>query len=351
MPSRRIQRLLLLLAAASLAVVGWTQYQRRIVRDVPILMYHKTESGRDNVWWVSAEDLNSQLEHLRREGYRSIVPNDLVANRRWGKPLPDKPVILTFDDGYLNTMTIAEPLLKKNGFRGIVYLATTYMGATPSERRAFDGVPMLTWQEVREMRGRGTFVFGAHTRNRVDLRREERPFIEIRASRTDIRKVLGREPRSFSYPFGSQSDVITRDVRKARFTTAVLCEDRLAVVDGRTDLLRLPRVSVYGGTHGFEVTPVTAVGATTPRRWQIRKLSGVPIPAVIALRAPASKDRTWVPVTRPDDRLNHEPFLFDIPSEAAGPDGNTVVEVWGRTRVIPYFAATLTNSTAVATTP
>jgi peptidoglycan/xylan/chitin deacetylase (PgdA/CDA1 family) len=329
---------------ALLAAVGWTLRQRAVVRAVPILMYHKTESGRDNVWWVSAEAFDAQLAHLRREGYRSILPGDLVANRRWGKPLPSKPVILTFDDGYLNTLTVAEPLLKKHGFRGIVYLATTYMGATPSERRAYEGVPMLTWQEVRDMRRRGTFAFGAHTRNHVDLRREERPFIEIRASRTDIRKVLGSEPRSFAYPFGIQNDAIARDVRKARFSTAMLCEDRLALVDGHTDLLRLPRVSVYGGAHAFEVDRAAS-------QWTIRKTQGVPIPATLAFRVPGSEERAWVPVTGPDERLNHEPFAFDIPSEAVGRDGRTVVEVWGRSRVIPYFATTVASPPSLTAAP
>ena len=66
---------------------------------LPILMYHRIGEGGDSAWWVPADRFEAQLRSLRAQGYKSVLPDDLIAFRRWGWRLPDKPVMITFDDG------------------------------------------------------------------------------------------------------------------------------------------------------------------------------------------------------------------------------------------------------------
>ncbi|NIV37881.1 MAG: polysaccharide deacetylase family protein, partial [Anaerolineae bacterium] len=71
---------------------------------------------------VSPRDFEEQLAYLQQEGYESITLNDLALHLTRGKPLPPKPIILTFDDGYANAYTEAFPLLQQYGFAGTFFV-------------------------------------------------------------------------------------------------------------------------------------------------------------------------------------------------------------------------------------
>ena len=132
------------------------------------------------------QDFEQHLRSLREAGYTSILPADLRAHRRWGKRLPDRPLIITFDDGYLSTIETAEPLLKQYGFTAIVYLITGLIAESPGDRQFYERAPCMTWPEVKAAHARGTLAFGGHTRNHVNVALAERPEEEKRACRVDI---------------------------------------------------------------------------------------------------------------------------------------------------------------------
>jgi len=245
-----------LLLAAFLAALGMTVQrlrESRRPRAVPILMYHKVGPVDDNAWWVPAERFEQQLRDLRNQGYRSILPQDLVHHRLAGRRLPDKPVLITFDDGYRDTLELAEPLLKRYGFRAAAYLPTAFIGETPAERRAYEGVPCLVWTEVRAMQARGTFVFGGHGHEHRNLAVPDDPSADIRACYDALRTHGIRRPYSFCYPHGQYSAAAVAAVRRAGFRSAMICEDQVAQTGKGMNLLALPRVSVMGGRHRFEV--------------------------------------------------------------------------------------------------
>jgi len=87
-------------------------------RRVPVLMYHSvTEDPSDlNDATLMADTLRSHLEALREAGYESVSYGDLVRYVQNGVPLPEKPVVITFDDGYANNLTLAAPMLEEYGF-------------------------------------------------------------------------------------------------------------------------------------------------------------------------------------------------------------------------------------------
>ncbi|HEV2482793.1 MAG TPA: polysaccharide deacetylase family protein [Puia sp.] len=79
-----------------------------------VLLYHSisADGSRDDLT-VSAAQLEAQFQHLRRRGYNSILLSDLIAYYERRRSLPPKPVLITFDDGFLNHVTVAYPLAKK----------------------------------------------------------------------------------------------------------------------------------------------------------------------------------------------------------------------------------------------
>ena len=97
------------------------------------------------------------------------------------------------------------------------------------------------------MQRRGTFSFGVHSlAHTPDPRREAET---VASARQAFRRRTGRSPDSFCYPHGQAPDVLREAVQAAGFTTAMVCEDTWHVFSPTNDLLRIPRVSVYGGRH------------------------------------------------------------------------------------------------------
>ncbi len=266
---RIVAAILLFAALAFIITATFLTRERARVYAVPILMYHKIGSDADTTWWVTEADFESQLQCLKEQGYQSIRPSDLAAHQTWGRPLPAKPIIITFDDGYQNTVTRAEPLLRRYGFRAVCYLITGQISDTPETRKNFEGAPMLCWPEIQEAAQRGTLRFGGHTRSHANLRSLDNPSAELTGCFHDLRrKGRFRRPEGFCYPFGQYQPQTPRFVAKAGFGTAVTCDDGFAVTTNGLNLLELPRVPVIGGRHVYHVERVAATNTVTLRVWK-----------------------------------------------------------------------------------
>ena len=177
--TRVVAGILLLALVIALGLTVQRLKESRRTHAVPILMYHKIGAVTDNAWWVPTGVFERQLRALRDQGYSTILPADLVNHRKFGKRLPPKPVMITFDDGYRDSLGIVEPLLKKYGFRAVVYLITDTVAETPEARRQYEGMDVLTWPEIKAMQKRGTFVFGGHSHRHQNLAVVDDPYPNI----------------------------------------------------------------------------------------------------------------------------------------------------------------------------
>lgn len=231
----------------------WLQAQRTHPVSVPILMYHRIGDEVDSPWWVTVKDFETHLQGLREQGYESVWPSDLVAHQRWGWPLPRRPIVLTFDDGYLDLMEQAEPLLKKYGFKGVSYLITGRVGDTAEARQKWEGTPLLIWPEVRAMSQRGTIRFGGHSRTHANLRALADPRQEIASCYRDLTRKGGVTPEGFCFPFGQYKDETLAGMSRSKFTTATTCADGIGELKPGAAMYELPRVSVMGGWHRFKI--------------------------------------------------------------------------------------------------
>ena len=127
--------------------------------NLPVLMYHHVEAietakennraGLD----VPPERFNEQMKYLIAKGYVSIVPQDLVNFFDNEMKLPSKPVLITFDDGYVDNGDEAFPIMKSLGVKGTIYIPTGLM----------DNFDYLTWAKIDEMKSSGIITFGNHT--------------------------------------------------------------------------------------------------------------------------------------------------------------------------------------------
>lgn len=211
---------------------------------VPILMYHHIqepppgsgEMRRDLS--VAPKDFEAQLHYLKQEGYESITLNDLALYLTVGKPLPPKPVILTFDDGYTDAYTHAFPLLKRYSFVGTFFLISAPIDANNAD--------FLSWAEVEEMHAAG-MKFEPHSYDHPDMRNRGFDFVvfQVLAPREAIEARTGETCRFFAYPSGRYDQFVIDVLRSAYFWGAVLTEQ--GATHTADDLFTLRRVRVHGG--------------------------------------------------------------------------------------------------------
>ena len=178
-------------------------------------MYHKVGTppagSRLRPLWVSTEAFEDQIIFLKRSGYTPIRFSDLDRSARTGSPLPPKPVLITFDDGYRNNYLEAFPVLERHGVPAGVFLVYETLDRYNSWHDPITEawMSMLRKPDLREMADSGLVEFGSHTmrhRNLAQAPLEEARW-ELEESKHRLEDMLGHEIPFFAYPYGAGADV------------------------------------------------------------------------------------------------------------------------------------------------
>lgn len=186
----------------------------------PILMYHHVgplpiDADRIRVGLtVAPDEFRRQLQYLRDRGYESVSLYDLQYALALGWPLPEKPIVFTFDDGYVDNYEYAFPLMSEFGYTGTIFVATQFI----DERQP----DYLTWEMAREMSAAGWHI-EPHGKRHMQLAGRSRDFIifEVLGSMETVAAHVGQRPRYFSYPAGKYDDDVIGILREIGFWGAV----------------------------------------------------------------------------------------------------------------------------------
>jgi len=197
--------------------------------ELPILNYHSVGDAADD-YTVPVAAFDDQLDWLASHGFHTVSLRDLAESRRQSAPLPDKPIILTFDDGKADALGIVLPALRKRGMRATFFVITDLVG-----RAGY-----LTWDGVRALADAGMEI-GSHTAThpRLPDLPDARVKYELVESRRALMAKLHRPVEALAYPYNSVRARIERAARDAGYTIAVA-----GVEHGSADLLSLRRVTV-----------------------------------------------------------------------------------------------------------
>jgi len=226
---------------------SWRALQREFGARLPILMYHSIgplREGFDSSLNVSTKMFEQHLRWLARHRYTPIYLSEWTAWCREGKPIPEKPVVLTFDDGYRDTAIFGFPLLKKYSFKGTLFLVTDEVGGTNSWDLPL-GVSeqaLMTAEEVRHWAANGIEI-GSHTRTHPDLRSctLENIELELRQSRGKLEQLIGQPVTAFAYPYG-YFDSRAPETARGVYEAALTCN--LGINSLSTDPMLLRRATV-----------------------------------------------------------------------------------------------------------
>lgn len=275
---------------------------------VPILMYHSLDDS-GAVVSTSPALFRRQMEQLAAWGFVGIRLIDLLQAWDTGAHLPQRPIVLTFDDGYANVLQHAAPVLSDLNFSATQFVISGRAGLSndfPGQDPRVPRLPLLDWRQIQELARRG-WEIGAHsvTHPRLTDLSPDEARREIVDSKSEIEQRLGREVATFAYPYGLAGSV-ARAIVRDHFRAA--CAVRPGLAAASDDRARLPRIDAH-----YLRSP--AQFRLIPTRWFVHYVAGRRLARTVreALARSSSRDR-------PVERIlqHHAPFRFD--NDVAGGD-------------------------------
>lgn len=214
---------------------------------VPIVMYHGLlpDKAKQGTYVIGPSLFESDLQYIQQAGYTPVFIADLLAYTEQGVPLPEKPIVLTFDDGYYNNYAYAYPLLQKYGMKAVISPIarwSRFYSETPAEadRPLYSHI---TWAQMREMADSGLVEFQNHS---YDLHHTEskrkgasklpgesveayQRLLEedLTAAQQWLTQQAGVTPMAFTYPFGAMSPEAVPVLEKMGFRATLTSESRV----------------------------------------------------------------------------------------------------------------------------
>lgn len=214
--------------------------------EVPVVMYHSMlkDESQHGKYVVSPAEFEQDLLWLKEHGYTTVSTADLIAYTQGG-PLPEKPVMLTFDDGYYNNYLYAYPIAKQYGCKFLLSPIGRYADEYSGTGEANAYYTHATWDQLREMTGSGLVELGNHSYNLHDAKRARgverrsgegdeayraRIMADLTQAQEAFRRELGEAPKTFVYPFGAMSEGVGEIIREMGFEVTFTCREKTSKV-------------------------------------------------------------------------------------------------------------------------
>jgi peptidoglycan/xylan/chitin deacetylase (PgdA/CDA1 family) len=186
---------------------------------VPILTYHNLAEQAKGRLVLAAASFREQMRYLKTNGYRVVSLADFVEFTRLNRQLPQRAVVLTFDDGYRAFKDHAYPVIKEMGFTATLFIYTDWVGA---------GRGSLSWADLRELAAAGIDI-QAHSKTHADLRRAQgeteaqyarRMQAELEQPQELFNRNLGRRTQVLAYPYGRWEEGLLPKVKDYGYIAA-----------------------------------------------------------------------------------------------------------------------------------
>jgi len=212
-------------------------HPRARLAKVPVMMYHDVLPEKEVFFDLTPEEFEADLQRIQQSGLTPVSLDHLVNHLKTGIPLPPKPIVLTFDDGYSGHYQYVYPLLKKYGYPGTFAIYTSKVGKKL-------GRSSLTWAQLEEMAKDPLVTIASHTLTHPDLTQQSGDLLdqEIIASKQILEKALNLPIHHFVYPEGKFDKRVEAIVQKAGYTSALIMRNDDGKFAGESDsLLTLER--------------------------------------------------------------------------------------------------------------
>jgi peptidoglycan/xylan/chitin deacetylase (PgdA/CDA1 family) len=219
------------------------------VTQVPILMYHCiADDGPPELapYRVSPASFREQLRYLRRNGFHSITLKDWAESIAAKRPVPGRPVIITFDDGYKDFYENAFPALERANFSATVFVVTEKVGGNADWDALSQPVALMSWEELRAVAARGIAI-GSHSASHKDLQTLAPDAVRGEGERalTMLRENLGSDVDMIAFPWGNSDETSRAVLAKCGYKIGLKSWGGPSTLED--DPLELSRIEIEGG--------------------------------------------------------------------------------------------------------
>jgi len=241
---------------------------------VPILCYHVISEDKSSTMYTPYWKFEEHLKALQDNGYTAITPQQLYEAYYLNKELPQKPIMITFDDGYYDNYTLGYPLLQKYNMQATIFIIASLIDEHNNESST-GGLPRLSWDNIRTMQSHVTVqshTFNSHSKTKgpkgrevgmiatpmnVDGQWETDTQYWIRigkdflAAEKLMKEKVGYGSYIFSYPYGQFSEITKKVLEQMEIPLAVTIQKDIAT--SASDVYAIPRIIVNGNWSGQQL--------------------------------------------------------------------------------------------------
>jgi peptidoglycan/xylan/chitin deacetylase (PgdA/CDA1 family) len=212
---------------------------------LPILLYHRVDRSLSTLspitqrLTVDPRDFAAQMSWVKRHGFHALTQPQLFAGLEEGTPLPCRPLLVTFDDGYLDVLNNAAPVLRRLGMPATMYVIT--------DRPPLRNSGFLSWRGVVELERQG-FDIGSHTvtHRLLTTLSDQEVVDELVRSREELARHLGHPVQWLAYPHGAVDARVVKLARRAGYVLGVTSSP--GIVQDARDPLELHRFEILDST-------------------------------------------------------------------------------------------------------
>jgi peptidoglycan/xylan/chitin deacetylase (PgdA/CDA1 family) len=177
-------------------------------KGIPVLMYHSISTNPKNSLCVSEKQFKKEIEWLYNHNYHTLNMDEFYQALVQGAPIADNPILITFDDGYLDNYKTAWPILKKYGFHATFLIVTSHVDSNH-----------IDWNQLKELISEGNSI-GSHSVNHYNLKtltykQQER---ELSESKQTLENRLGVNIKAFCFPSGQYNKTTLKLLSELGYT-------------------------------------------------------------------------------------------------------------------------------------
>lgn len=230
---------------------------------LPVIMYHSVYETQPSEYIVTPSQIESDFIWLKNNGYTSVTAADLINYTRNQGELPEKPVLITLDDGFYNNLSEFLPLLEKYDMHAIVSVVGKYSESLAPNDPHSSAYSYLTWEDISNLADSGRVEIGNHTYDmhcgngirrgcsiavgETEEQYHDILFNDLTLLQQELYRCTGITPVVFAYPFGYISRESLPIIRECGFLITLTCYERMNYITRDPDcLLGLSRYNRSG---------------------------------------------------------------------------------------------------------
>lgn len=212
---------------------------------IPILMYHSVlkDPKQSGKYVVTPSTLENDMIYLKNHGYETVFISDLIRYVYEDIALPEKPVVLTFDDGHYNNMFYVLPLLQKYQMKAVISVVGSYTEQFSKADSHNANYSYLTWEDIKVLEESGRVEIANHTYGLHDKSGRKGCSImhgesvseyqmNLKADLQKLQEALKKQaaikpPVTFTYPFGYICEESYEIIKKSGFLASLSCYERM----------------------------------------------------------------------------------------------------------------------------